>query len=137
MTERECSQLERGYRRFLRFYPPSFRVEHEEEMIAVLIHGADPGQRRPKPGEAANLVRHGLRQRLAALAARIPGRWEREHARAMFPIRIGIALWLCLLSGLLIGYHRGQWLLVLLVPAILAHVYLAYRIRPGADRHAT
>jgi hypothetical protein len=50
----------------------------------------------------------------------------------MFPIRIIIALWLCLLSTLLIGYHRGELWLLLLVPAILLHLYIADRIRPSA-----
>ena len=50
----------------------------------------------------------------------------------MFPLRIIIALWLCLLSAILIVYHRGELWLLLLVPAILLHLYIAYRIRPSA-----
>lgn len=128
MTDR--SPLERSYRRWLRFYPASFRAQHEEEMITVLIHGSG-GEERPRTGELVDLAQHGLRERLRQLAARVPSRWEREHARAMFPIRVGIALWLCLISGLLIGYHRGELWLVLLLPAIAAHLYIAYCIRPG------
>lgn len=127
------SPLERRCRRWLHFYPASYRAEHEEEMITVLIHGAGDGDR-PKAGELADLARHGLRVRLRQLADRVPSRWERDHAKVMFPIRIGIALWLCLISGLLIGYHRGELWLVLLLPAIAAHVYIAYRIRPPGDR---
>jgi hypothetical protein len=33
---------------------------------------------------------------------------------------------------MLIGYHRGELWLLLLVPAILLHLYIAYRIRPRA-----
>jgi hypothetical protein len=55
-------------------------------------------------------------------------RWARGRNRGS----IVIALWLCLLSTFLIFYHRGELWLVLLVPAILLHLYIAYRIRPSA-----
>lgn len=125
------SSLERRYRRWLALYPRSFRAEREEEMVAVLMQGADPDRRRPKAREAAALATHGLRRRLAR---GLPGDWERAHAKVMFPVRIAIALWLCVISALLVGFHRGEPWLILLVPAIAAHAYIAYRIRPGAAR---
>jgi hypothetical protein len=124
------SPLERRYRRWLALYPKSFRAERGDEMVAVLIQSADPDQTRPRAQEAANLATHGLRRR--ARGAHLPGKWERAHANVMFPVRIIIALWLCLLSAILIVYHRGELLLLLLVPAILLHLYIAYRIRPSA-----
>ena len=124
------SPLERRYRRWLALYPKSFRAEREDEMVAVLIQKADPGQTRPTVREAANLATHGLRRR--ALGGQFPSDWERAHANVMFPVRIIIALWLCLLSTILIVYHRGELWLLLLVPAILLHLYIAYRIRPSA-----
>ena len=124
------SPLERRYRRWLALYPKSFRAEREDEMVAVLIQSADPDQRRPRAREAANLATHGLRQR--ARGGRFPSNWERAHANVMFPVRIIIALWLCLLSTLLIVHHQGELWLLLLVPAILLHLYIAYRIRPSA-----
>ena len=124
------SPLERRYRRWLAFYPKSFRAEREDEMVAVLIQSADPGQSRPRAREAANLATHGLRQRVRG--GRFPSRWERAHANVMFPVRIIIALWLCLLSTLLIVHHQGEVWLLLLVPAIVLHLYIAYRIRPSA-----
>jgi hypothetical protein len=124
------SPLERRYRRWLALYPKSFRAEREDEMVDVLIQGADPGQTRPRAREAANLATHGLRRR--ARRGRFPSNWERAHAKVMFPVRIIIALWLCLLSTFLIVYHRDEQFLLLLVPAILLHLYIAYRIRPSA-----
>lgn len=124
------SRLERRYRRWLAFYPKSFRAEREEEMVAVLMQGTDPGQNRPRAREAANLATHGLRRR--ADIGRFPGDWERAHANVMFPVRIGIALWLCFISAMLIGYQRAELWLVLLIPAILLHLWIAYRIRPSA-----
>ncbi len=123
------SPLERRYRRWLALYPQSFRAEHEEEMVAVLMQGADPDQSRPRAGEAANLATHGLRRRGGR---RFPSEWERSHANVMFPLRIAIALWLCFISAMLVGFDRGELWLVVLVPAIALHVYIAYRIRPHA-----
>ena len=54
----DATQLERGYRRLLAFYPTAFRREHEQEMLAVLLAGAAEGQRRPtvKPGTVVLVV---------------------------------------------------------------------------------
>jgi hypothetical protein len=125
------SPLERRYRRWLELYPRSFRTEHEEEMVAVLMQGADPDQSHPKAGEVANLAMHGLCRRAGR---RFPGDWERAHAKVMFPVRIAIALWLCFISAMLVGFNRGDLWLVLLIPAIAAHIYIAYQIRPTAAR---
>jgi hypothetical protein len=56
--------LERGYRRLLAWYPRTFRRVHEEEILAVLLAGARPGQRRPGLAEAVNLITCGLGMRL-------------------------------------------------------------------------
>ena len=72
------SPLERRYRRWLALYPKSFRAEREDEMVAVLIQGADPDQTRPRAREAANLATHGLRRR--AGGRRFPSNWQRAHA---------------------------------------------------------
>jgi hypothetical protein len=124
------SPLERRYRRWLSFYPKSFRADREEEMVAVLIQGAHPGQTRPRAREVVNLMTHGLRRR--ASGGRFPSKWERAHANIMFPLRIIIALWLCVLSTLLIVSHRDEQWLALIVPAIMLHLFIAYRIRPSA-----
>ena len=122
-------QLERRYRRWVALYPQSFRADHEDEMIAVLMQGARPDQTRPRPAEAVNLAAHGLGRRVTS--PRFPSNWERAHANIMFPVRILIALWLCFISAVLIGDHRGEPWLLLTVPALLLHLYIAYRIRPS------
>jgi hypothetical protein len=58
------AQLERGYRRLVRYYPRSFRQQNTEEIIAVLLATARPGQRRPSPAEAADLLLGAARMRL-------------------------------------------------------------------------
>jgi hypothetical protein len=123
------SRLERRYRRWLALYPRSFRSAREDEMLAVLMQGAGLGQSHPRASEVANLAMHGLRRRAGD---RFPGEWERAHAKVMFPLRIAIALWLCFISAMLVGFNRGQLWLLLLIPAIAAHIYIAYQIRPNA-----
>jgi hypothetical protein len=49
--------LERRYRRLLGCYPRAFRREHEQEILSVLMAGAHDGQRRPRAGEAFDLIR--------------------------------------------------------------------------------
>jgi hypothetical protein len=58
------ADLERGYRRWLRWYPRSFRLEHEAEILAVLMAGARHGQRQPELIECLDLVRGALWIRL-------------------------------------------------------------------------
>lgn len=48
--------LERAYRRLLRWLPADYRAAREDEMIGVLLDAARPGQRRPDPADAADLV---------------------------------------------------------------------------------
>ena len=58
------ADLERGYRRLLAWYPPEFRRENGQEILAVLMAGARDGQRRPGLAESADLIRSGLWMRL-------------------------------------------------------------------------
>ena len=59
----DTADLERGYRRWLRWYPKAFRREHEAEILAVLLAGARAGQRQPAPMECLDLLRSALRMR--------------------------------------------------------------------------
>ena len=60
----ESAALERGYRRLLAWYPKPFRAERGEEILAVLMAGAEQGQRRPHLAEAVDLIRSAMRMRL-------------------------------------------------------------------------
>jgi hypothetical protein len=60
----EPAGLERGYRRLLAWYPRPFRAAQEEEILAVLMAGAEQGQRRPRFAEAVDLIRSAVRMRL-------------------------------------------------------------------------
>ena len=56
--------LERGYRRLLAWYPKPFRAERGEEILAVLMAGAEQGQRRPRLAEALDVIKSAVRMRL-------------------------------------------------------------------------
>jgi hypothetical protein len=56
--------LEDRYRRLLAAYPQAHRDKYEEEMLAVLIDDARPGQRRPGLAESLNLLLSGVRARI-------------------------------------------------------------------------
>ncbi len=76
----DSAGLERRYRRLLACYPRAFRREHEHEILAVLMAGADEGQQRPRLGEAADLIKHALWMRLGLSRGRI------MDTTTMFPI---------------------------------------------------
>lgn len=120
--------LERGYRRLLACYPKSFRREHEQEILSVLMAGASEGQRRPRPAESADLLRSAIRVRMRQGLAS-PDPWTRRHARVIFPVRVLSGIWLVVLTAILYGYGRGGWWAALLLPAAALHFYLAYRLR--------
>jgi hypothetical protein len=67
--------LTRRYRRLLLAYPRAYRREHGEELLGVLLDAAPAGQTRPTLGEAADLVRGGLRCRLGRPASSTVGVW--------------------------------------------------------------
>jgi hypothetical protein len=62
-------ELERGYRRLVACYPRSFRKENEEEIVAVLLSTAHPGQRRPGVAESFDLLRGAARMRMGLTRA--------------------------------------------------------------------
>jgi hypothetical protein len=66
------SELARRYLWWLALYPWAYRREHEEEMLAVLLEGARPGQEFPRVVEILDLIWGALRMRLQ-LGQRYPG----------------------------------------------------------------
>jgi hypothetical protein len=56
-----------------------------------------------------------------------------RHPLVVARVRIGVGVWLLVLTAILYGYDRGGWWGVLLLPAAALHFYLAYRV-PRAIR---
>jgi hypothetical protein len=82
---RAAAALERGYRRWLLWYPREFRREHEAEMITVLLASARDGQCRPCPRECLDLLCSALGMRLRP---RVP-RSERSTFAAIRLMYVG------------------------------------------------
>jgi hypothetical protein len=65
---------------------------------------------------------------------KIPSQWEYGHRRVMLPVRVGIGIWLLVITAILYGSGRGGWWGALLIPAAALHFYLAYRLRHSIQR---
>ena len=61
LSGREPAGLGRGYRRLLAWYPAWFRLQNEEEILAVLLACTQDGQRRPSAEAAADLLKGAAR----------------------------------------------------------------------------
>jgi hypothetical protein len=81
----EPAGLERGYRRLLGCYPGRFRSEQGEEMLAVLMAGARPGQRRPGLMESMDVLHSALGMRLRSVTAGLRSQ-EWVDALAVFSV---------------------------------------------------
>ncbi len=100
----DSSGLERGYRRLLACYPKTFRHEQEEEILAVLMASARPGQRRPRLAESADLLRSALGMRLRAPRPGPPSRpWS--DALALFSIAAPLFLLVADILEVALPYH--------------------------------
>jgi hypothetical protein len=90
--------LERRYRRLLVSYPRAFREESGDEMLAVLLAGAGPGQSWPGPADTANLIVAGLWMRMRPSAPR-SARGIRAAVTLMFAGAAMTAVSLALVIG--------------------------------------
>ena len=118
--------LERRYRRLLALYPRSFRRDHEEEMLGVLMARARPDRTRPTAGDAIDLARSGAFMRIRR--TKLPSDWEYRHARWMVPVRILSGAWMAILTVILVAYDRAGWWPAVLIPTGVLHFYLAFRL---------
>jgi hypothetical protein len=100
----EQTGLELAYRRLLTWYPPWFRSQQGEEMLAVLMAGARPGQRRPGLMESIDVLRSALGMRLRSLPS---GLRNQEWADALAVFSVAAPLFLLAADALevLLPYH--------------------------------
>jgi hypothetical protein len=77
--------LEQRYRRLLAWYPGRFRSERGEEMLAVLMAGAQPGQQRPGLWESMDVLRSAVGMRLRSVPAGLRNQ-EWADALALFSV---------------------------------------------------
>lgn len=77
-------ELERSYRCYTRLFPPAYRAAREDEMLAVLMDAAAPGQSRATPAEALDLIGSAARQWLPYAIG--PDRASRRSAAAVLAV---------------------------------------------------
>jgi hypothetical protein len=77
----DSADLERRYRRLIACYPRAFRREYEQEILSVLMAGADKGQQRPRLGEATDLI-------TSALWVRLRSRVLRSQPTVLWAVRL-------------------------------------------------
>ncbi|GLY94191.1 hypothetical protein [Actinoplanes sp. NBRC 103695] len=100
-------ELEGRYRRLLAAYPVAYRREYEEEMVGVLMAGAEPGSRRPGLRERADLLGGAIRVRLRDRPSLRGSLRDDDWRRALRAIQIFGAI------ALLGGFVRRVMLIVL------------------------
>ena len=100
----EQTGLELAYRRLLTWYPPWFRSQQGEEMLAVLMAGARPGQRRPGLMESIDVLRSALGMRLRSLPS---GLRNQEWADALAVFSVAAPLFLLAADALPDEAHEG------------------------------
>lgn len=54
--------------------------------------------------------------------------YEYRHPRLFARVRVGVGVWLLILTAILYGYDRGGWWGALLIPAAALLFYVAYRL---------
>ncbi|MEU4481014.1 hypothetical protein AB0F68_23595 [Micromonospora sp. NPDC023966] len=91
-----AAELERRYRRLLAVHPWEHRRTYEEEMVAVLLADARPGQTRPGLRDTVDLVGAGLRARLRVGAR---GFTDPAWSDAAAVTGVLVALVLCAAAG--------------------------------------
>jgi len=122
-----CDGLERGYRRLLAWYPADHRRVHGEEMIAVLLAGAQEGRRRPSIADALDLIKGGLLTRArSGRSDRLDTGWRDTLAVASIAVPVLLLIYFAL--WLWVGSFQSSIFVVLLftvLPTVLA--LLRYR----------
>jgi len=97
------SGLERWYRRLLAWYPRDHRRMYGDEMLGVLLDGAQPDQRYPGRAETVDLLRSALWLRFGRTRGRIGDpRWT--DAAAVVAAVVPVLLFTYHLRHLLLPY---------------------------------
>jgi len=98
--------LEARYRRLLRWYPPSYRGRHEDEILGVLMAAARPGQRRPGARESLDLLWSALQIRIRMI---LRGADSQPWADALAQVGVLLPLLMLLLRLTEFLYRSAQY----------------------------
>ncbi len=123
------ARLERRYRRLLGLYPRSYRAKHGEDMLGVLID-SDKRTSRTRLAAALDLVRGAFlvhtRYWWEIRSNRASDSLAVRHALLVIRIRLAVAVWLCIVTGLLCS--QGDWWGLGILFFVALHLLLAGRV---------
>jgi hypothetical protein len=123
-------RLERAYRRLIRAYPRAYQEARGNEIIATLMDGATPGQRRPRAREVVDVLTGGVRQHLGVGGSA----GYADGLRTVLPVALVLAT--ATAAAIRVGGLDS-------VPTIQPYAYawclalVAWAIRPSAGRVLT
>lgn len=139
------ARLERRYRRLFRVFPRSYRDQHGEDMLGVLMNGARGGRSRPGFMETLDLLHSALtvhaRYWWQMRTARERQSLVVRNARLVIRIRLAIMAWLTFITVMLCV--AGYWWIALgVVICIALHLLFVRRAAthqwpPATGRSAT
>lgn len=123
-------RLERRYRRLLAFYPRSYREQHGDDMVGVLMDGAGSDQRRPGFMETLDLLHGALtvhaRYWWQMRVLRDRDSWVVRHPQLVVRVRLAVAAWLTFIAVMLC--IAGYWYLAVAVVFFIGlHLLFASR----------
>jgi hypothetical protein len=123
------ARLERRYRRLLGLYPRSYREQHGEDMLGVLMTDADHGKDRSRLSAALDLLRGAVlvhtRYWWEMRSAVEHGRLAARHPLFVIRVRLAVAVWLCVVTAVLCAH--GDWWGLAILLFVVAHLVLAGR----------
>jgi hypothetical protein len=123
------ARLERRYRRLLGLYPRSYREQHGEDMLGVLMTDSTEGKSRTRLAATLDLVRNAFlvhtRYWWEMRSAVEHGRLAVRHPLFVIRVRLAVAVWLCVVTGVLCA--EGYWWGLTILLFVVAHLVLAGR----------
>jgi hypothetical protein len=123
------ARLERRYRRLLSLYPRSYREQHGEDMLGVLMTDSTEGRSKTRLAAMLDLVRNAFlvhtRYWWEMRTATERGRLAARHPLVVIRIRLAVAVWLCVVTAVLCA--RGYWWGLAFLLFVAAHLVLAGR----------
>jgi hypothetical protein len=122
------ARLERRYRRLLGLYPRSYREQHGEDMLGVLMTDSNQGGG-SRLALALDLVRNAFlvhtRYWWDMRAAIEHDRLAVRHPLVVIRIRLAVAVWLCVVTTVLCA--EGYWWGLTILLFVVIHLILAGR----------
>jgi hypothetical protein len=118
--------LETRYRKVLMMLPRAYRAEHAEEMLTVLMDGADPERARRKVREVLSVATFSVRLRFAMIGAAGSSTLVGDIARRAILAYLTLYLGLLVQWNAFLGDVRESFIPLLLLAGLIAALVLGW-----------